>query len=63
MRKCVAAVVAALLATSKSNNLWFHLFDPVRLKGTYIPGFLVSLHQISIAIINIIPYAHARGLH
>ena len=43
MRRSMAIVIAGMLAfDSHSTNLHVHLFEPTKLKNTYIPGFLVS---------------------
>ncbi len=42
MRRNVVVLIAVLLGLQpKSNNLWFHLFEPLELMNTFIPGFLV----------------------
>lgn len=43
MCNALASVVAAVLACpDHATHLWYHLFDPDRLTGTQITGFLVS---------------------
>ena len=42
MQRNVVVMIAVLLGLQpKSNNLWFHLFEPLELMNTFIPGFLV----------------------
>jgi len=42
MRRSMAIVIAAILALgSQSTNLHVHLYEPMRLRNTFIPGFMV----------------------
>ena len=47
MQRCVAVVKATIIGMGPSSGyLWTHLFQPMQLKNTYIPGFLVSRYYI-----------------
>ena len=43
MRDALVHLAAVIVSSPsmESTNLWFHLFDPVKLKGSHIPGFCV----------------------
>lgn len=53
MCNALASVIAVILACpDESSHLWYHLFQPDRLTGTHVTGFLVSIiynHIIYIA--------------
>ena len=43
MRDALVHLAAVIVScpSKESTNLWYHLFDPVKLKGSHIPGFCV----------------------
>lgn len=43
LRHAMANVVAVVFALpAKSNHLWFNLFEPHKLRGTYPAGYMVN---------------------
>ena len=43
MRNALVYLAAVIVGSpsTENTNLWYHLFDPVKLKGSHIPGFCV----------------------
>ena len=43
---CIANLTAVIMACPRRNNhLWYHLYALHELRGTYIPSFMVCLHN------------------
>ena len=57
----LAAVVVG--STVEYTNLWYHMFSPEELKGSYIPGFTVSIIYTYNIIVFTAQYLHMMQIN
>jgi hypothetical protein len=63
MQRSVVLVIAGILGSNSPSFLHTQLFCPLRLKGSYIPGFMVGLRCMHACIMNGVcmnMYAHPQ---
>ena len=50
LRHAMANVIAVVFALpEKSNHLWYHVFEPYKLRNTYPPGYMVNESYLVLA--------------
>ena len=53
LRHALANLVGVVLGSpTSSNHLWYHLFAADKLENTYMTGFMVSQHELSVCTIQ-----------